>query len=103
MEVQSYLFFDGRCEEALNFYKEKLGAEVLYLGRYGDSPMKGKAPDDKIMHCTFKIGDSKVMACDSVFEEYPVIVGNNITLTIGTKDVDQADKCLNKCPTEQRS
>lgn len=90
--VKPYINFKGNCEEAINFYKEKLGAEVLYLGRYGESPMKGKAPDDKIMHCTLKIGDSQVMACDSVFEEYPVIVGNNITLAIGTKDVDQADR-----------
>jgi PhnB protein len=89
--IKPYIDFKGNCEEAVNFYKDKLGAEVLFMGRYGDSPMKGKAPDDKIMHCTFKVGDSQVMACDSVFEEYPVIVGNNITLAIGVDDVDRAD------------
>ena len=94
--VQPYINFRGNCEEAINFYKDKLGAEVLYIGRYGDSPMKGKAPDDKIMHCTFKIGDSKVMACDSVFDEYPVTVGNNIILSIGTDDVDKADAMFNE-------
>jgi PhnB protein len=90
--IKPYINFKGNCQEAINFYQEKLGAEVLFIGRYGDSPMKGKAPDEMIMHCTFKIGDSHVMACDSVFEEYPVIVGNNITLAIGTNDVEQADK-----------
>jgi len=94
--IKPYINFKGNCEEAINFYKEKLGAEVLYLGRYGDSPMKGKAPDDKVMHCTLKIGDSQLMACDSVFEEYPVVVGNNITLAIGTHDTEQADKMFDQ-------
>src|SRR5436190_21089309 len=94
--VKPYINFKGNCEEAINFYKEKLGGEVLYLGRYGDSPMKGKAPDDMIMHCTLKIGDSQLMACDSVFEEYPVTNGNNITLTISTNDTEQVDKMFNE-------
>src|SRR4051794_15497167 len=88
--VKPYINFKGNCEEAVNFYVEQLGAEVLFMGRYGDSPMKGQAPDEKVLHCTFKIGDSHVMACDSVFEEYPVIEGNNITLAIGTNDTVEA-------------
>lgn len=65
---------------------------MLYLGRYGDSPMAGKGPDDKIMHCSIRIGDSVIMACDNVFEDQnPTTVGNNITLAIGTNDIAQAD------------
>jgi PhnB protein len=94
--VRPYINFKGNCEEAINFYKERLGAEVLYMGRYGDSPMKGKAPADKIMHCTIKIGDSLVMACDSIFDEYPLTIGNNITLAIGTEDVSKADTMFEK-------
>ncbi len=94
--IKPYISFPGNCEEAINFYKEKLGAEVLYMGRYGDSPMAGKAPDDKIMHCTIKIGDSHIMACDSVFKDYPVTIGNNITLAIGTNDIAQADSMFDK-------
>ncbi len=94
--IKPYISFPGNCEEAINFYKEKLGAEVLYMGRYGDSPMAGKAPDDKIMHCTIKIGDSHIMACDSVFRDYPVTIGNNITLAIGTNDIAQADSMFDK-------
>ena len=90
--VKPYINFKGNSQEAIDFYKENLGAEVLFIGRYGDSPMKGHAPDDKIMHCTLRIGDSHVMACDSVFEEYPVSVGNNICLAIGTDDLDHAEK-----------
>jgi len=95
LEVKPYISFKGNCEEAINFYKEKLGAEVLYLGRYDDSPMAGKGPDDMIMHCSIKIGDTVIMACDNVFEETnPTIVGNNITLSIGTRDIDQAEKAF---------
>jgi len=90
--ISPYISFEGNCKEAIEFYKDKLGAEVLFSETYGESPMKGKAPDDMIMHCTIKIGDSRIMACDSVFKEYPLTVGNNITLAIGTRDVDEADK-----------
>jgi PhnB protein len=90
--ISPYISFEGNCKEAIEFYKDKLGAEVLFSETYGESPMKGKAPDDMIMHCTIKIGDSRIMACDSVFKEYPLTVGNNITLAIGTRNVDEADK-----------
>ena len=95
--VKPYISFKGNCEEAINFYKEKLGAEVLYMGRYGDSPMAGKGPDDKIMHCSIKIGDSVIMACDNVFEaSNPTTIGNNITLAIGTNDVAQAETAFDQ-------
>lgn len=70
MHVQSYLFFNGRCDEALAFYKEALGAEVEFLMRYKDSPEPcdpGKIPpgfDDKVMHSSFRVGDAVLMASD---------------------------------------
>lgn len=95
--IKPYISFKGNCEEAVNFYKDKLGAEVLFTQRYGESPMAGKGPDDKIMHTSFKIGDSVIMACDNVFEDQnPTIVGNNITLAIGTKDVAEAESTFEK-------
>ena len=91
--IKPYISFKGNCEEAMNFYKEKLGAEVLFMGRYGDSPMAGKGPDDAIMHCSIKIGDSVIMACDNVFEDSnPTTVGNNISLALGTNDIAHAEK-----------
>jgi PhnB protein len=45
--VKPYLAFGGNCEEAINFYKECLGGEILYIGRYGDSPMKGQGPGQR--------------------------------------------------------
>ena len=94
--IKPYISFKGNCQEAIDFYKDRLGAEVLFIQKYGDSPMKGKAPDDMVMHCTIKVGDSHIMACDSVFEQNPVTVGNNITLAIGTNDVSQADTLFEK-------
>lgn len=93
--VKRYISFAGNCEEAINFYKDKLGAEVLFMGRYGDSPMADKAPGqgDKIMHTSIKIGDSVIMACDNVFEgQHPTIVGNNISLALGADTPEAAEQ-----------
>jgi PhnB protein len=92
--IKPYISFKGNCEEAINFYKEKLEAEILFLGRYGDSPMAEQAPGngDKILHASIKIGDTVIMACDNVFEgEHPTNIGNNISLAIGTNDIAQAE------------
>ena len=94
--VKPYIAFKGNCEEAINFYKDKLGAEVLFSQTYGDSPMAGKGPDDKIMHTSIRIGDSVIMACDNVFEDQnPTTVGNNISLAIGGNDVALAETMFN--------
>ena len=70
MQVQAYLTFAGRCEEALEFYKEAAGAEVTTLMRWSDSPdPEMKAPpgrENKIMHAAFKIGDTTLMADDGM-------------------------------------
>ena len=61
--VQSYLFFNGRCEEALEFYRKTIGAEVEMLMRYKDSPEPaepGRIPpgwEDKVMHASFESGN----------------------------------------------
>jgi PhnB protein len=71
MTIQPYLFFDGRTEEALNFYRSAVGAEIEMLMRFKDSPEKateGCMPpagsEDRVMHSSFKIGDTVVMASD---------------------------------------
>ena len=71
MTIQPYLFFDGRTEEALDFYRKAVGAQVEMLMRFKDSPEKAKegcAPppgsENKVMHSSFKIGDTVVMASD---------------------------------------
>lgn len=70
MQVQAYLNFGGRCEEALEFYKKRVGAEVTGLMRWSDSPdpdMKASpGHEKKIMHAAFKIGETTLMADDGM-------------------------------------
>jgi PhnB protein len=70
MKVESYLFFDGRCEEAIDYYKRALDAEVVMMMRFKDSPeppqpgMLAPGSENKIMHATMRIGETNVMASD---------------------------------------
>jgi PhnB protein len=67
MRVEPYLSFEGRCEEALNFYKKAVGAEVTMMMKYGEAPDKSMmtpGTEDKVMHAAAKIGDSVVMCSD---------------------------------------
>jgi PhnB protein len=70
MHIEPYLFFDGRCEEAVEFYKKALGAEVIMLMRFKESPeppQPGMIPpgcENKIMHVGFRVGGTTVMASD---------------------------------------
>ncbi len=70
MQVQPYLFFDGRCDEAIAFYRRVLGAEVDVLMRFKNHPDHGKpgvtpaGADEKVMHASFRIGDTVIMASD---------------------------------------
>jgi PhnB protein len=67
VQVQPYLDFNGRCEEAIEFYRRALGAEVATLHRFKDSPdpnMSSPATADKIMHANLRIGENSVSASD---------------------------------------
>jgi PhnB protein len=88
MQVQPYLFFDGRCEEAVEFYRKTLGAEVTMLMRFKDSPephqpgMVSAGSEDKVMHASFRIGDSAVMASDGRCLGQPSFEGFSLSLTV---------------------
>lgn len=96
MQVQPYLFFDGRCEEALEFYRAVLGAEVTMLMRFKenpDSPPPGMVPpgaDDKVMHTSFRIGETEVMASDGRCTGKPSFQG--ISLSLSVPDAATADR-----------
>jgi PhnB protein len=96
MQVQSYLFFDGRCEEALEFYRGKLGAKVEMLMRFKEnpeSPQPGMVPpgaENKIMHSSFRIGDTTVMASDGRCQGRPSFQGFSLSLT--APNVAEADR-----------
>jgi len=86
MQVQPYLFFEGRCEEALTFYKRALGAEVEMLMRYKESPeppQPGALPPnmaDKVMHAAFRVGSTTVLASDGRASGEPAFQGFGLAL-----------------------
>ncbi len=87
MQVQPYLFFEGRTEEAVEFYRKALGAEVTMLMRFKDSPepqpdsMCAPGSDDKIMHASFNIGETMVMASDGMCTGKPNFQGFSLSIT----------------------
>ena len=93
MNVEPYLFFEGRTEEALEFYKQKLGAKVEALMRYKDNPDPQYNPpnsSNKVMHALFSIGDTKVMASDGNCVGKPSFQG--FALTLNAVDVEDAKR-----------
>jgi len=91
MLVQSYLFFDGRCDEALEFYKAKLGAKVEMLMRFKESPEPPppeclpEGSENKVMHTCFRIGDTAVMASDGMASGGPSFKGFSLSITVANE------------------
>ena len=91
--VQPYLFFNGRCEEALELYRNALGAQVEMLSRFKDAPEPGMAQpgmEDKVMHASFRIGETLVMASDGRGGGQPRFEGFSLAITV--PDEEKADK-----------
>jgi PhnB protein len=96
MQIQPYLFFEGRCDEALEYYGRALGAEVTMLMRYKDNPEppeKSKTPpgsENKVMHASLRVGETTVMASDGFCQGKPNFQGFSLTLTVANED--EADR-----------
>lgn len=100
MPVTPYLFFDGRCEEALNFYKTALGAKIGMMMRFKDNPEPPKDGScggfdpaqvaDKIMHASFEVAGTTVMASDGMAQGKPNFAG--FSLSISARDEAEADR-----------
>jgi len=88
MQIEPYLFFEGRCEEAVEFYRKALGAEVTMLMRYKDSPeppppgMVPPGSENKVMHASLRIGDATVMASDGSCKGKPSFQGFSLSITV---------------------
>lgn len=84
--VQPYLFFGGRCEEALEFYRTALGAEVQMLTRFKESPEPQPGlPDcfeEKVMHASFRIGETTLMASDGMCDGKANFEGFSLSITV---------------------
>jgi PhnB protein len=87
MKVQPYLFFDGRAEEAIEFYRKVLGAEVVMLMRFKDSPepaQPGMVPpgsENKVMHSCLRIGETEIMASDGHCQGKPSFQGFSLSVS----------------------
>ena len=89
MQIQPYLFFDGRCDEAIAFYRQALGAEVVMLMRFGESPEGDsqcgeggpRPPADKVMHASLQIGQTQVMLSDGFSAGNPEFKGISLSLS----------------------
>jgi uncharacterized glyoxalase superfamily protein PhnB len=89
--LNNYLFFSGRCEEALDYYQQHVGAKINMLMRFSDCPdplpegMLAPGFADKVMHCEFTLGDSKVLASDGCGDG-TTLSGFSLALTVATAD-----------------
>jgi PhnB protein len=96
MSVQPYLFFGGRCEEALEFYRSALGAEIVMLSRFKDAPdpgMSQPATAEKIMHASFRVGETLLMASDGRCEGEPQFEGFSLSIVVPDEGV--AERAFN--------
>lgn len=92
MHVQAYLMFNGRTEEAIDFYKKAAGAQVTALMRFAEAP-EPPPPDmvpadwgQKIMHSSFRIGDTELMASDGCQSEAEAFKGISLALVAGSEE-----------------
>lgn len=95
MKIEPYLFFQGRCEEALDFYRTVFDAEQTMLMRYRESPEPPPMPlppgwEDKVMHAALRIGETLLMASDGCGGEPPRFEG--FSLSVEMPDAETAGR-----------
>ena len=102
--IQPYLFFRGRCEEAINYYKEMLGAEVVRLMRFKDNPDRpgpDKVPaalDNRIMHAALRIFGAEILMSDGM-KEGPADF-QCVSLTVHVESEAEVDRIVNALAAE---
>jgi len=95
MQLITYVSFGGNCEEAINFYKEAIGAELIQSSKMGDSPMEVPPTlKDKIMHARLQIGENVLYMSDT-FDPSALVQGNNVSLSIQIDDTAKLEKLFN--------
>ncbi|MTI29984.1 VOC family protein [Xanthovirga aplysinae] len=96
MKLNPYLTFDGVCREAMNFYKECLNGEIVYLQNFEDSPEPISEVDKKrVMHAHLKFGENDLMASDSRTED-KMDTGNNIQLSVNLSNPKEMEKIFSR-------
>ena len=101
MQIQPYLYFHGRCEEAVGFYQKTLGIEAVELLRFRDAPdpvPPGVLPpgfESKIMHGSFRLGDTTLMVSDGTRDSSPGFHGFSLAIMVPTPaEAERAFKAL---------
>ena len=99
MEIQPYLFFNGRCEEAIGFYRSALGAQELMKMRFKDAPPSDNyqtAPEhaDKIMHAALAIGHTHLLMSDGQCDQ-EAVTHSGFSLSVTADDVASGEKYFN--------
>ncbi len=85
MLIEPYLSFEGRCDEAIEFYRSALGAEVTMLMRFKESPDPGMCTADnkeKVMHAELRIGETTIMASDGRCQGPPNFQGFSLSISV---------------------
>ncbi len=93
MQLNPYLSFDGRCEEAFKFYEKALGGKIVAMMTYGETPMRDQSPAEfhgKIIHARLTIGDEVLMGGDAPPNHYQAPKG--ITVTLSNDDPAEAER-----------
>jgi PhnB protein len=95
MKIDAYISFEGRCEEAINFYREALGAQVAVLMRFKDAPPEAQAQmtpgtGEKVMHSSLSVGESTLLMSDGMCTGKGVFKGVSLSLTV--RDEDEAQR-----------
>jgi PhnB protein len=96
MKLNTYLHFDGNCEEALKFYEKALGAKIVMLMRYGESPVAGETAKElhqKIMHGRIMLGNDLIMASDAPPGRFRSPTG--FSINIGVDTPEEAERFFN--------
>ena len=99
MELSTYLFYNGNCKEAFQFYEKALNGKIEFMMTYGESPEKDPkcTPEDlaRIMHVRLKVGDHALMASDAPPEHYHKPQGFSVSYSVATRpEAERAFKAL---------
>lgn len=96
MRTIPYLFFNGRTEEALKFYKQAIGAEIVMLMRFGEAPDKPPmpVPPEKIMHAEMRIGGTEIYASDGACDQTQQRF-DGMSMALAVKTEAEADRVFN--------
>ena len=100
-EGNSYLVFNGNCEAAFLFYQSVFGTEFTMMGKFKDMPLDKNSPKlseedaNRVMHVSLPIGETVLMGSDSNTASGDVVFGGNVSISINTESVAEADRLFN--------